>query len=167
MARRANSRFVRCKLRSGLSAASTRRLVARHLPRGDSGGYTINAARRDTVANEPVFDGSLWMYPLQQVAPLVGPYLPGAPVPSDLADRLYLAGHLQLLGSDPRVDRLARRYQTRWVYYETKSLPLGKRVMNLEALQRNPSLTPVFHDGRTWVFRIDLPEPPGATGSQP
>ena len=119
-----------------------------------------HAAPGDTVASEPSLDGSLWMYAQQRVAPLIGPYLHDTP--PELADRFYLTRHLQSLGRDTRVDDLARHYHTRWVYFDTHRLLLGRGTMSLAALQQNPSLTEVFHEGGTWVFRIDLSEPSGA-----
>ena len=115
-----------------------------------------HAASGDTVANEPNIGGSLWMYALQDVAPLTGPY--DKNIPSELADRLYLTEHLKWLGRDAKVDVLARRYQTRWVFFDTHRFLLGRRVMRLADLQQNAHLTAAFHEGATWVFRIDLPE---------
>jgi hypothetical protein len=119
----------------------------------------VHAARSDTVANEPNINGSLWMYAEQHVAPLIGPYDDSNLASPELADRVYLIRHLQSLGRDARADDVARRYHTRWVFFDTHAFILARRVMTLSALQHNPSLTAVFHEGGTWVFRINLSEP--------
>jgi hypothetical protein len=117
-----------------------------------------NSAPGDTVANTPRIDGSLWMYAQKNVAPLIGGYNPilsiHEPIPADLADRLYLVEHLPSLGSDARANDLAHRYHTRWVFFDTHQLLVGQRVVTLDALRKNPNLTPVFHKGGTWVFRV-------------
>jgi hypothetical protein len=113
----------------------------------------VHAAHGDTVANEPHVDGSLWMYAQQRVAPLLGFYSRGS---RDLADRLYLAKHVQWLGRDPRADALSRRYHTRWVFFDSRALAIARHSVNPAALLHNPSLTAVFHEGSTWVFRIDV-----------
>jgi hypothetical protein len=95
------------------------------------------------------------MYTLQHAPPLVGPYVKGNS--PDLLARLYLVAHLQSLGRDPRVDNLARRYHTRWIWYDRRVLPISHRIMNLAALRRNPNLSTVFHEGGTWIFRVRLP----------
>jgi hypothetical protein len=114
----------------------------------------VHAARGDRVANEPEVDGSLWMYTEQHVSPLIG-VVYGANS-SELSDRLYLTQHLGALGSDARADALARRYRTRWVFFDTRLLLVGHPVMHLAELRGNPHLTEVFHQGGSWVFRIDL-----------
>ena len=117
----------------------------------------VHAAGGDTVANEPNVDGSLWMYAEQRVVPLLGFYDPGNKHPTpELADRLYLSRHVQRLGRDARADDLSRRFQTRWVFFDIHAVPRAGRSMTLAGLLRNPSLTVVFHDGGTWIFRIDL-----------
>ena len=122
-----------------------------------------NSAPGDTVANTPQLDGSLWMYAQKNVAPLIGNYYAGLQkVPADFADRLYLVEHLPSLGSDARANDLAHRYHTRWVFFDTHQLLVGQRVVTLDALRKNPNLTPVFHKGGTWVFRVDLADPSGA-----
>jgi hypothetical protein len=75
---------------------------------------------------------------------------------------LYLVRHLASLGRDPRVDALARRYRTRWIFLDAHASPFFKPVMNRAALLRNPRVTVAFHDGRTWVLRVDLDGLPGA-----
>jgi hypothetical protein len=114
----------------------------------------VHAARGDTVANEPEVDGSLWMYTEQHVSPLIGVVF--GTNSSELSDRLYLTEHLGALGSDARADALARRYHTRWVFFDTRLLLVGRPVMHLAELRGNPHLTEVFHQGGSWVFRIDL-----------
>jgi hypothetical protein len=127
-----------------------------------------HVARGDTVANEPGVDGSLWMYAQQHVAPLIGYFDPGNHnLSPELADRLYLSRHVQWLGIDTRADDVSRRYHTRWVFFDTNVMPTARHIVNLAALLRNRSLTVVFHDGGTWVFRNDLAEPSGATESPP
>ncbi len=112
-----------------------------------------HVAKGDTVANQPNVDGSLWMYAEQHVEPLVGPY--DTVESRDIADRIYLAQHLSLLGHNKRVDDLARRYQTRWVFFDSNQFLGGfYSSMKLPALRSNPSLALAFHDGGTWVFRI-------------
>ena len=115
-----------------------------------------HVARGDTVANQPFVDGSLWMYAQERVAPLTGPYVTGTTLAPDLADRLYLVHHLGSLGRDARADALARRFQTRWVFYDSNLSPVGRRILNLGELRHNPRLKVAFHEGTTWVFRIDL-----------
>jgi hypothetical protein len=114
----------------------------------------VHAAPGDTVANEPNAGGSLWMYAEEHVAPLLGPY--DTVTSADLADRAYLTDHLQSLGHNARADDVARRYHTRWIFFDRHGFVLARRVMSLPGLQHNPHLTAVFHEGGTWVFRIDL-----------
>ena len=112
-----------------------------------------HVSRGDTVANEPNTDGSLWMYTLEHVSPLLGPYLSPKADP-ELTDRVYLLTHLQSLGRDRRADELAREFHTEWIYYDARVLLLSRRPMNLAALRTNRNLTAVFHEGGTWVFRV-------------
>jgi hypothetical protein len=128
----------------------------------------VHAARGDTVANEPNVDGSLWMYAEQRVVPLLGFYDPADHHPTpELADRLYLSRHVQRLGRDARADDLSRRFQTRWVFFDIHAVPKAGRSMSLAGLLRDPSLTVVFHDGGTWVFRIDISEASPADAPPP
>ena len=124
-----------------------------------------HAADGDTVANEPYVDGSLWMYAQQRVAPLVGYYSRangGTHVSPDFADRLYLSLHVQWLGRNTRADDLSRRYRTNWVFFDGHAFPNQHHVVTLDALRRNASLTAVFHEGGTWVFRVDIRTQAGA-----
>jgi hypothetical protein len=111
-------------------------------------------ARGDTVANQPNVDGSLWIYAEQHVSPLIGVVF--GTNSSELTDRLYLTKHLRSLGHDARADAVARRYRTRWVFYDTRTLPIGHPVMHLADLRGSPHLRVVFHEDDAWVFRIDL-----------
>lgn len=115
-----------------------------------------HAGRGDTVVNQPFVDGSLWMYTLERVSPLTGPYVTSAKVSTDLSDRLYLVSHVRSLGRDPRADALARRFKTHWVFYDSRKFVLGHRVFDLAELRLNPRLKVAFHQGGTWVFRIDV-----------
>jgi hypothetical protein len=154
---RADSAYVRASFDPRSRSFLNQALVA-HTSLAAFAWLHAHAARGDTVANEPYLDGSLWMYAQQHVAPLLGPYRNGDTTLSpDLADRLYLTHHLDSLGRDTRADDLARRYHTRWIFLDRRQIVLERRVTNLAALQRNTSLTPDFHEGGTWVFRIDLP----------
>ncbi len=109
----------------------------------------------DTVANEPFIDGSLWMYAQRRVAPLLGLSVGfGTADPhSDLARRVFLVNSIEVIGHSRRAERLARRYRTKWVFYD-RHVFHAPEVMSLGALQANPNLVPVFHEGSTYVFRI-------------
>ena len=163
---RADSKYIRASFTPSSSSFFNQALVAESSLAAFQWLHD-HAARGDTVANEPFIDGSLWMYAQQHVSPLIGPYASNTTIPQELADRLYLTNHLQSLRSDTRADDLARRYHTRWVFFDTHRLVLGTRAMNLDALRHNPSLTPVFHEDGTWVFRIDLSEPPSTDEPPP
>jgi len=116
-----------------------------------------HVARSETVANQPLLDGSLWMYAQEHVAPLIGPYALSIKNPDrELVDRLYLVQHLPSLGRDPRADALAVRYRTRWIFLDAHASPFAKPVMNRAALLRNRRIKVVFHKGRTWVLQVDL-----------
>jgi hypothetical protein len=112
-----------------------------------------HASPQDTVVNEPQLDGSSWMFPEYNVRPLIGVVF--LDIPPELRDRFYLASHLQLVGRDSRVDSLARHYHARWVFFDAKVIAVAPRTLSLRVLQENPSMTPVFHDHGTWVFRIE------------
>ncbi len=149
---RANSRYVRASFDPSSHVFFNQALVD-HTSL-DAFRWLRVHARSDTVANEPGVDGSLWMYAEQHVSPLIGVVF-GKNSP-ELNDRLYLTKHLGSLGRDDRADDLARRYRTRWVFFDSRMLPIGRPVMRLADLRANPHLTAVFHEGDAWVFRIDL-----------
>jgi hypothetical protein len=116
-----------------------------------------HVARSETVANQPLLDGSLWMYAQEHVAPLIGPYATGIKKPDrELVDRLYLVQRLPSLGRDPRADALAVRYRTRWIFLDAHAWPFAKPVLNRAALLRNRRIKVAFHKGRTWVLEVDL-----------
>ena len=134
---RADSKYIRASFNPSSSSFFNQALVA------DSSLTAFqwlhnHAARGDTVANDPLIDGSLWMYAQQHVSPLIGPLAIHTTISQELADRLYFIHHLQSLGSDTRTDDLARHYHTRWVFFDTHRLVLGTRAMNLDVLATQP-----------------------------
>ena len=112
---RANSAYIQASFDPGSHVFFNQALVA-HTSLAAFQWLHVHAAPGDTVANEPTIDGSLWMYAEQHVSPLIG-VVYGKTSP-DLADRLYLTEHLQSLGHDARADDVARRYHTRWVFFD-------------------------------------------------
>jgi hypothetical protein len=77
---------------------------------------------------------------------------------ADSKARQDLLAHVNLLGTSARVDALARRYRTRWIYFgEASFYPF--RILRLPVLRRNPHLQEVFQRGGIHVFKIDIPIP--------
>jgi hypothetical protein len=118
-----------------------------------------NGKRNDTVVNEPNVDGSLWMYTLQGVKPLMGLRLVGSP-PSQSAsrdwnDRRYLVQHIHELGTNPRVAQLAHDFDARWVYFDERNFPVARHEMRIDAIRSNPHISEVFRRDTVHVFRIE------------
>jgi hypothetical protein len=115
----------------------------------------------ETVVNEPSVDGSLWMYPLEDVRPLMG----WGPLSltsfrekyatRDWDDRVDLLNNAARIGNNPRVDELARRYNARWILFDERDYLLTKHALQLESLRRNGNISEVFQRGPVHVFRIN------------
>jgi hypothetical protein len=116
----------------------------------------------ETVVNEPSVDGSLWMYPLEDVRPLMG----WGPISltsfrekyatSDWDDRVDLLDGVARIGADPRVSELARKYNARWIFFDERDYLLTRHALDLDSLRQNASLTEVFHRNSVHIFRVNL-----------
>jgi hypothetical protein len=114
----------------------------------------------DTVVNEASVDGSLWMYPLDDVKPLIG----WGPITlesfrekyatRDWDDRQRVLNSIARVGEDRRVTDLARRYNAKWIFLDERESLLTKHVLQLETLRRNGRISEVFHRGPVHVFSI-------------
>ena len=119
-----------------------------------------HVAPDETVVNEASVDGSLWMYPLEDVKPLIG----WGPLSltsfrekyatSDWKDRNALVGNVSRLGEAPRVADLAHKYKARWIFYDHREYLLTHHVLRLDALRQNSLITEVFHRGPIHIFKI-------------
>jgi hypothetical protein len=114
----------------------------------------------DTVVNEPNVDGSLWMYTQHGVKPLLGLRLvgssPSQSASQDWDDRNYLVRHIEQVGENPRVDQLARKNRSRWIYFDERTFPLERHDLKIDAIRGNPRISEVFHRNAVHVFRIDI-----------
>jgi uncharacterized membrane protein len=114
----------------------------------------------ETVVNEPSVDGSLWMYPLDDVKPLIG----WGPLTlasfreryatRDWEDRNRLLHNVARVGEERRMTDLARRYNARWIFLDERNFLLTKHVLQLETLHRNGRISEVFHRGPVHVLSI-------------
>ncbi len=66
----------------------------------------------------------------------------------------YIVQHINQLGVDPRIGALLQRFHARWVYFDERLFDLFHHTMQLDALEHNPRLQPVFERGTVHVFRI-------------
>jgi hypothetical protein len=119
----------------------------------------------DTVIND-IVDGSSWMYAEANVRPLFAARagdgniaLALALLTPDVKARNDLFAHADLLGSNPRIDALARHYHARWIYYGTATIFPFAHMLRLTALRQNPHLHEVFRRDGVHVFQIDIPMP--------
>jgi hypothetical protein len=115
----------------------------------------------ETVVNEPSVDGSLWMYPQEDVKPLMG-WGPASLASfrekyatEDWTDRVDLLKNTARIGNDPQIAELARRYNARWIFFDERDYLLTEHALELDALRENGSLTEVFHRGPVHIFSID------------
>jgi hypothetical protein len=115
-----------------------------------------HAGPGEVVVNDLNADGSLWMYALDDVPPLfaVHPISTDRAANADWDDRRYIVQHINRLGVDPRVGALLQRFHARWVYFDERLFDLFHHTMQLDALEHNPRLQPVFERGTVHVFRI-------------
>jgi hypothetical protein len=119
-----------------------------------------HARHNETVVNEASVDGSLWMYPLDDVKPLIG----WGPITlasfrekyatRDWQDRNHLLNNIARIGQDRHVSDLARRYNAKWIFLDERGSLLTKHVLQLETLRRNRRISEVFHRGPAHVFSI-------------
>ena len=98
-------------------------------------------------------DGSMWMYPLADAAPVFGPKSDLWTTPA-WQDRWYLLQHIADIASDPRAARIAHELSVRYV-------AVGDRVVYGEARQLDPNLLldarglrEVYRSGSARVFEI-------------
>ncbi len=102
-----------------------------------------HVAPDETVVNEASVDGSLWMYPLEDVKPLIG----WGPISltsfrekyatRDWKDRNVLLDNISRLGEAPRVTDLVRKYNARWIFYDDREYLLTRHALRLDALRQN------------------------------
>jgi hypothetical protein len=57
--------------------------------------------------------------------------------------------------TSPRVERLIRDYQARWIYFDRRIFLVASRELNLDALRNSPHVVEVFHRGMVHVFEIN------------
>jgi hypothetical protein len=114
----------------------------------------------ETVVNEASVDGSLWMYPLEDVKPLIG----WGPITlssfrekyatRDWDNRQRVLENIARIGEDQHVTELARKYNARWIFFDDRLYPLADHVLQLESLRQNPRISEVFRRGPVHVFSI-------------
>lgn len=98
-------------------------------------------------------DGSMWMYPLQTVAPVFGPK-------SDLwqtaawDERWYLLEHAADLGSDVRAQQAARDLGVRYIVVGERVVFGAGRQLDPGALLDSAALQEVYRSGSARVFEI-------------
>lgn len=112
-------------------------------------------------------DNALWMYAYSGVRPLFGWGLPpestgftpaSAAARRDFAARFRLLRGLDGLGHQPEIDALARRYRTRYVYFDERRIQPFVHTLDLASLDGNESLSPAFVRGPVHVYEVTLPE---------
>jgi hypothetical protein len=116
--------------------------------------------RNETVVNEASVDGSLWMFPLDDVKPLIG----WGPITltsfrekyatRDWDNRQRVLDNIARFGEDRYVTDLVRRYNARWIFYDDRPYLLADHVLKLESLRQNPRISEVFSRGPVHVFSI-------------
>jgi hypothetical protein len=114
----------------------------------------------ETVVNEASVDGSLWMYPLNDVKPLIG----WGPITlasfrekyatRDWDDRQRVLENIARIGEDRHVTDLVRRYHARWIFFDERLFLLADHVLKLGSLRQNPRISEVFRRGPVHVFSI-------------
>ena len=125
----------------------------------DGFGWLRDHVRSDeTVVNEPNVDGSLWMYPLEGVRPLMGI----SPIAlTSFREKYATSGRVELLdnvariGEDPRVAELARKYNAGWIFFDERYYPLTRHALDRDALRQNEHISEVFRRGPVHVYRIN------------
>jgi hypothetical protein len=111
----------------------------------------------DRVLNDLDYDGSLWMYAFDGVAPLFGANSEATVDLADFQERVWLRDHITELGTNPRVAQLVDKWRVRWVYLGEDNFTGSPPVLHLESLRRTPGLTEVFTRGQSHVFRVTPP----------
>jgi hypothetical protein len=96
------------------------------------------------------------MYAEAGLNPLLG-FPPDGEWTVDYKNRVRLRGGIARVGSDPKIDALARTYNARWIYLDETTYPRSPHNLNLDALRANPRITEVYRRGMVHVFQIDLP----------
>jgi uncharacterized membrane protein len=120
-----------------------------------------HARHNEAVVNEASVDGSLWMYPLDDVRPLIGwgpvtlasfreKYATG-----DWENRQRVVKNIARIGEDRRVTDLVRRYNAKWIFLDERDYLLTQHALELDALRENGRLTEVFDRGPVHIFSID------------
>jgi hypothetical protein len=119
-----------------------------------------HARHNETVVNEASVDGSLWMYPLDDVKPLIG----WGPITltsfrekyanRDWANRQRVLENIARIGEDRHVNELVRGYNAKWIFFDERNSLLTHHVLQLEALRQNPRISEVFRRGPVHVFSI-------------
>ena len=80
----------------------------------------------ETVVNEPSVDGSLWMYPLNDVKPLIGwarlrLHHFGRGTPPVIGRTGTISCTTSPVGEERSVTDLARRYNARWIFLDERA----------------------------------------------
>jgi hypothetical protein len=119
-----------------------------------------HVGHNETVVNEASVDGSLWMYPLNDVKPLIG----WGPLTlasfrekyatRDWGDRQRVLENIARTGEDRHVTDLVRRYNARWIFFDERLFLLADHVLQLESLRQNPRISEAFRRGPVHVFSI-------------
>jgi hypothetical protein len=111
--------------------------------------------------NEASVDGSLWMYLLDDVKPLIG----WGPLTlasfrekyanRDWENRQRVLANIARIGEDRHVNELVRGYNAKWIFFDERHSLLTHHVLQLDALRQNPWISEVFRRGPVHVFGIN------------
>jgi Family of unknown function (DUF6541) len=112
-----------------------------------------HAAPGSVVLDDRNVDGALWMYAFGGARPLFG--LDAASHDRVLLDREYLRRHFGAWGSDPKVDRLVRRFGVRYVYYGEGVFAGSRHELSLARLEAMPQLRELFRRGGAHLFALN------------
>lgn len=111
----------------------------------------------DRVLNDLDYDGSLWMYAFDGVAPLFGANSEATAKVADFQERVWLRDHIGELGTNPRVAELIRKWKVRWVYLGEDDYGASEPGMHVDQLRATPGLREVYRRGGSHVFAVTPP----------
>ncbi len=98
-------------------------------------------------------DGSMWMYPLETVAPVFGPKSDLWQTPA-WDERWYLLEHAADLGSDSRAQRAARDLGVRYIAVGERVVFGAGRQLEPDVLLDSAALQEVYRSGSARIFQI-------------
>lgn len=105
------------------------------------------------IMNDP-FDGSPWLFTLEQVPVLIPNALGGDPVAEQGPDRMALYGAIDRYGNDPHVDEVIDRLDVRWVLVGEGSMGGREPAPGFAGLADNPRFVEVLRSGEAVVYRV-------------